>query len=338
MEWTDDVTAADWIRERTDDPWRATIHDVVPRGFPAYARVLHRPHVSAFPGGRMVPHEEWVRLPDAEQRDRMKRTTTAPTTWAEAAAAFGTELHGEAQWSRLVRTPTDASGWQSVIAPDGREFAAPAEGQLDADLLAVVAEHLAAHTMTPDAGHVALWEGWGGLLGFLGPAPSRTFLSFVTDDDGSPVNAPVDPEVAHHNAMLARSIHDPFNNVFRKPVWQPGILSDEISRGARLELPGRGYVLFRGGATELADPDWMLRVPWRDRPLEEHGFPPSAHSPSLVWPDDRAWMLVTEVDFDSTIVAGTPELVRALCTDPRLEAFALRADADLTWTGDHINP
>lgn len=331
MEWTDDVTAGDWIRERTD-AWRGTIHDVVPRGFPAYARVLHRPHVRFLRGGRMVPHEEWVRLPDAEQHDRARRMITEPSTWAETAAAFGTQVHAEAQWNRLVRTPTDASGWQSVIAPDGREFEAPSEGQLDADLLAVVAEHLAAHTTTADAGYVAVWEGWGDIVGHLGTAPSGTFLSYIADD------APIDPEVAHHNAMLARSIHDPFNNVFRKPVWQPGSLSDEISRGARLELPGRDYVLFRGGVAELADPDWMLQVPWRNRPREEHGFPPSAHSPSLVWPDGRAWMLVTEVDFDSTIVAGTPELVRALCTDPRLEAFALRADADLTWTGDRINP
>lgn len=331
MEWTDDVSAGDWLRERIDDPWRGTMHDVVPRSFPAYARVLHRPHVTTLPGGRMLPAEEWVALSEHEQRDRVERMTTETSTWAEVAKAFGTELHPEVQWSRLVRTPTDANGWRQVIAPDGREFTAPAEGQLDPDLLAVVAAHLAAHTTSPDDGFVALWEGWGGLLGFFGDTPSRTFLSFAADS-----GAPVDPEVARHNEMLARSIHDPFNNVFRKPVWQPGILPDKASRGPRLELPGRGHVLFRGGVVELTG-EWMLRMPWRDRIAEEHGFAPAALAPGLVWPTDRAWILVTEVDYDSTIVGGSPDLVQAICTDPRLEAFALRPDADLSWTGDRIN-
>ena len=93
--------------------------------------------------------------------------------------------------------------------------------------------------------------------------------------------------------------------MFRKPTWQPGILSDEISRGARLSLPNRDHVLFRGGVSELADPAWVLGAPWRDTELEEQGFAPEAESPSLVWPDDRAWVLVTEVDYDSTIVGGT---------------------------------
>ncbi len=299
MEWTEDVAAGDWIRERLDDPWRRTMHDVVPRGYPAYARVLHRPDV----GG-------------------------APTTWAEAAAAFGTGLHAEAQWHRIVRASDPQRGWQSATAPDGREFHAPREGCLDADLLAAIAGHLAEHTTTPDSGFVALWEGWGGLLGFFGEMPARTFLAFTDEAaDG-------DPDRARHREMLARSIHDPFNNVFRKPTWQPGILPDDVSRGARLTLPGRGHVLFRGGVVELTAPDWVTRVPWRDREAESHGFPPDAQSPSLVWPDDRAWTLVTEVDFDSTIVGGSRELVHAICADARLEALALRPDADLSWTGD----
>ena len=56
-----------------------------------------------------------------------------------------------------------------------------------------------------------------------------------------------------------------------------------------------------------------------------------------IWPDDRAWVLVTEVDYDSTIVGGTPELVRALCADPRLEALPIREGADLTWDADEVN-
>lgn len=314
MEWTPDVTAGDWLQERIDrgESWARTMHGVVPRGFDAYARILHRP----LRGGE-------------------------PSTWAQAAAAFGTRVHAEAQWNALVRAP-EGEDWHDRTAPDGTEFHAPQEGNIDADLLAAVAEHLAAATKTPSNGYVALWAGWGGLLGFLGETPSRTFFSFVEEvasgspDDPAP--APGDASVQdRHRAMLERSIHDPFNNVFRKPTWQPGILSDEISRGPQLTLPGREHVLFRGGISELADPEWVLHVPWRDREAEQHGFPPDAQSPSLAWPDDHAWVLVTEVDYDSTIVGGTRELIDAVCADPRLEAFPLRADADLTWSADRVN-
>ena len=51
MEWTAGVDAGNWIRERVDDPWRGTIHDVVPRGFAAYARVPHRSETPELPEG-----------------------------------------------------------------------------------------------------------------------------------------------------------------------------------------------------------------------------------------------------------------------------------------------
>ena len=78
-------------------------------------------------------------------------------------------------------------------------------------------------------------------------------------------------------------------------------------------------------------------MPWRDREREARASPPSAHCPSLVWPDDRAWVLVTEVDYDSTIVGGSSELIRALVADPRLEALPIREGADLTWDADEVN-
>lgn len=253
MEWTEDVSAGDWIRERLegDGPaWAATMHGVVPRGFPAYAQIRH-----------------------------------APT--------------GDPESSR-------------------RE-----EGRVDAAQLSTVAAHLAAHTSAPDDISAAVWEGWGGLVGFYGQTPARAVL---TTTEGA------DPAVMdHHRAMLERSIHDPFNNVFRKPVWQPGILSDEISRGPRLRLPNRDHILFTGRIAELADPSWATTVPWAE------DDPAWTASPSLVWPADRAWVLVTEVDSDSSIVGGSPDLVRALCTDPALEARGIREGAALSWDADEAD-
>ncbi|WP_243228461.1 hypothetical protein [Microbacterium sp. CIAB417] len=318
MEWiADPERAGGWLRERLDENL-----GVVPHGFPAYARVFHPAQVRALPDRPVPEMEEWVRMPDAEQQRLMALFDDRPATWAETAAAFGTVMHPLAQWSRLVRTP-EGGDWQVRNAPDGREFTSPDEGSMAADLFARLAAHLVAHTTTPDAGVAALWEGHGGLLGFHGPTPSRTFLSFSDDPQ--------------HQAMLNESIHDRFNNPFAKPVWQPGILSDEISHGPRLRLPGRDHVLFSAAPSAFADPDWVLGAPWRDRPAEERGFAPAAQHPSILWPADRAWVMVSEIDFDSTIVAGSGALVAEICADPHLEAHTVADGADLSWDGDEVN-
>lgn len=96
-----------------------------------------------------------------------------------------------------------------------------------------------------------------------------------------------------------------------------------------LRLPGREHALVRAAPREWADPAWPERVPWRD------GW--DQQSPSLIWPDGREWAVVTEVDFDSTIVAGPAALVRAICTDPAIEALPIREGTDLTWDADDVN-
>ncbi|WP_337026577.1 hypothetical protein [Microbacterium sp. LB16] len=316
-----DPSAGAWLRARLDAGYE-TMHGVVPRGFPAYARVFHPAFVRSLPDRGVPTSDELMRMPESERQALVDRFIDEPASWADTAAAFGTTLHPLAQWQRIVRTPVDGD-WRTRIAPDGREFTAPMEGELEPEVLAAIAAHLVDHTQTPDTGFAALWEGRGGLLGFFGITPSRAFLTFTDDPN--------------HQAMLDRSAHDPFNNVFRKPTWQEGILSREISEGPRFSLPGRDHVLFSAAPRAFADPDWVLRVPWRDRPGEEHGFPPAAQSPSLLWPEDHAWVLVTEVDFDSTIVAGSSELIAAICADERLEALPLPEGADLTWDADAVN-
>lgn len=297
MEWiADPMTAGGWIRERLDQDW--SMHHFVPRGFAAYARVFHPAHVGE--------------NPDAVE---------AASTWAEAAAAFGTTLHAQASWQHLVRTPTDGD-WRTRTAPDGREFTSPNEGYMPPELLSGIATHLVEHTSTPDAGFVAVWEGWGGLLGAYG-GNGRGFIEFTGEQPSEP--------------MWWSSLRQNFENPFRKPQWQPGILSDEISKGARLELPDRDHVLFSAAPTTFVDPDWVRDAPWRDRAAESHGFGPEAQHPSILWPADRAWVVVSEIDFDSTIVAGSDALVRAICADPAIEALPLREGASLHWDADDVN-
>lgn len=322
MEWIANPSIGDWLRERLDADF-PPMHGVVPRGFPAYARVFHRGFVRELPGRRMPTAEERVRMPAADQERMHRDLVESTTSWRDAAAVFGTTLHPLAQWAGIVGAPGERD-WIERIAPDGREYSSPAIGELDTESLAALATVLVQHTSTPDAGVAGLWEGRGGLLGFVGQLPSRGFHT-VGD---------VDP---NHQAMLARSLRDPFNNVFRKGTWQDGILSREISEGPRLELPHRAYVLFGAPPSAFTDPGWIVDAPWRDRPAEAHGLPISAQSPGLIWPHDRAWAMVTEVDYDTTIVAGSVELIAAICADPALEALEIPSGADLSWDADEVN-
>jgi hypothetical protein len=102
-------------------------------------------------------------------------------------------------------------------------------------------------------------------------------------------------------------------------------------------LPGRSFVLFRGGIAELTDPDWPTRMPWRDPARAASGSDAESECPAIVWPTDRAWIVVSEIDFDSTLVAGSAELVTALIRTPGLDVVPLPADADLTMDGDEVN-
>jgi len=332
MEWTADVAPGAWIRERLDDPSTGMLA-FIPSGFEAYARIFHpaerdRPVGRPWPG---VPygahHKEWEAFQAAQPEIESERVT-----WATAARAFGTTMHAQASWDHLVERFREVQGEDGPRDAEGWRYGRPMWGQLAAGELAAAASLLAVHTATPDDAYIGVWDGWGGLVGGMGQGPSRVLFAMSSASD-----SPDDPVSAQHEDFLEHSARDQLNSPFRKATWQPGILSDDISRGPRLELPARAHVLFRGAVAELADPAWEQHAPWRDRSPEEFGHPATAESPSLVWPADHAWLLASDVDLDSTIVGGSSELVRALCADPRLEALQIREGTDLGWDADDIN-
>ncbi|UWX98582.1 hypothetical protein N2K95_08055 [Arthrobacter zhaoxinii] len=97
-------------------------------------------------------------------------------------------------------------------------------------------------------------------------------------------------------------------------------------RVPRLELPARDYLLFTGDLAVFADPGWQERNGWD--PLQ---------SPNLLWPQDAAWFLASEIDFDSTLVGGSVELITDLLQAGTFEAMAVPLDGDLTRLGDLRN-
>lgn len=92
-------------------------------------------------------------------------------------------------------------------------------------------------------------------------------------------------------------------------VWEGWGGLDHQGVSERLDLPARGYLVAHGTVDDAVPS--VLDGPWDQ-------------SPSIWWPDDRAWCVATEVDFAWTYVAGTTSLIESILSDERLEA--LRAE------------
>jgi hypothetical protein len=97
-------------------------------------------------------------------------------------------------------------------------------------------------------------------------------------------------------------------------------------RAPRFMLPGRAYYLFTGPLQDVLRIGWWVTADW---------FVP--RSPNLFWPDDRRWCVATEVDFDSTLVAGPTGLIDEVLRRPELEAWPVSPMDSLGWDGDTVN-
>lgn len=62
-----------------------------------------------------------------------------------------------------------------------------------------------------------------------------------------------------------------------------------------------------------------------------------SQSPSVWWRQDRGWLVATEVDLDSTYVAGSDDVIASLVTNDRLEVLPIPVDAGITFDSDHLN-
>jgi hypothetical protein len=47
-------------------------------------------------------------------------------------------------------------------------------------------------------------------------------------------------------------------------------------------------------------------------------------SPDYWWPPDRSWLVYTDYDCTTTVVAGAAQLVEALEADPEMETVRLK--------------
>jgi len=110
----------------------------------------------------------------------------------------------------------------------------------------------------------------------------------------------------------------------REPV--ASLFTAQELASPRLHLPSRDYLLLCGplsGALALS----CYGESW-----------PAWQSPNLLWPADRAWVLASEIDFNSTLVAGDTDLIADILACPALESWPVRPHDSLGSDGDTVNP
>jgi hypothetical protein len=122
-----DAEVADWYAAALDPGW-STLCSFVPRGFAAYARILHAPM-----------------LEDVEVH------------WADVARERGTELHARAEWVTVAERGPGLNGRKGWPGDD------PAEGSLTRRELATLVDTLGPFAHGPVLAGV--WVGYGQLPG-----------------------------------------------------------------------------------------------------------------------------------------------------------------------------
>jgi hypothetical protein len=130
--------------------------------------------------------------------------------------------------------------------------------------------------------------------------------------------------------------------------WLDFLSSEKLDR--LLELPyDRSYVVLAGPLSAVR----QIRRHWsssgsleikltaeesKEKNVNTETFHCSSReAPNLIWPADQSWFVATEVDFDSTLVGGSIDLIHAISDSPDLEAWQVETTDSLADDADKVN-
>lgn len=94
-----------------------------------------------------------------------------------------------------------------------------------------------------------------------------------------------------------------------------------VHEGARVRLPSRDYLLYRGPVEAV---------------VATVGPAGDQQTANLWWPEDRAWCVATEIDLPWTYVGGQAGLIERLLSDDRIEALPAEPEDNFTRVEDWV--
>jgi hypothetical protein len=167
------------------------------------------------------------------------------------------------------------------------------QGALGTKTLETLLSILSKFTDTPEHCIHSMWEGFGwGIPGVPFTPLSRSRLK----------------RFVHEFRLRYGSYPRSRMRIQSTPNPELHTLPSEIINNELFQLPFRNYLLAEGPLMEA------LKVGH----VRMGSFHPQ--SPNLIWPNDRNWILVTEIDFDVTLVGGSQELIEAILANDSLTA------------------
>ncbi len=167
---------------------------------------------------------------------------------------------------------------------------------------------------------------------------------------GNPNISELDEEpLAALCAILGRHMGSPERCYFGVSTIHAGV-EEEFPDEPLLRMPHRDFVILAGplsavdqiaiSNTHSTVISFSAVVPTEDGPPPDPD--PSTYvwevSPNLIWPENRAWFVATEYDFDSTLVGGSRALIDMILDSPDLEAWEVDLKVSLENDADKINP
>lgn len=110
-------------------------------------------------------------------------------------------------------------------------------------------------------------------------------------------------------------------------VWDGfGWFGDEVRAQPAIATRHRRWLLYRGGIGNLIES------------FDPYPDDDSRQSANLLWPDDRAFFLATEIDAEATLVAGSRALIDAIVATPSLETRPMAPGDRLPRFGELLEP
>lgn len=103
------------------------------------------------------------------------------------------------------------------------------------------------------------------------------------------------------------------------------------------DLPGLHFELPRASGREFS----LLRGPLAATSEVLHALDPSLDGGSLIhlaWPADRSWYLGSDIDWDSSVLGGSAELVHRVSCSNVVESLRIEPTDRLTADADEVNP
>jgi hypothetical protein len=171
------------------------------------------------------------------------------------------------------------------------------------------------------------------------PSLIGTYMSY--GDPRAKTHPGVEPTTGSLTLSVARVAMKVLRGHTRTPercwfaVWEGGGgLADFVTTAPSFGLPHRTYLMVTGPIETVLQS--MMDPP--SRVLELGLAWPHYQSANLWWPDDRAWCVATEIDFQSTYVGASRRCIDQLLADDHLETYEVAESDGVTWADDGLNP